>query len=202
MSYFYPRPPRGGRHRLPPKISIVYAFLSTPSARRATRCTGTRTSGGTSFLSTPSARRATPGLRRPSLPISDFYPRPPRGGRLVVDHAVKGRTDISIHALREEGDRGHGVGEGGRADFYPRPPRGGRPKKPAGSSLGRPISIHALREEGDHGSWRPYSGKEYFYPRPPRGGRLWMISISSVRTNFYPRPPRGGRHRQQHPGGY
>ena len=81
------------------------------------------------------------------------------------------RRKISIHALREEGDR-RGKGQHRcRADFYPRPPRGGRqesshtrillenfyPRPPRG---GRPasrfwpyhdshISIHALREEGD-----------------------------------------------------
>ena len=38
------------------------------------------------------------------IQTSDFYPRPPRGGRLLamldkIYHAV-----ISIHALREEGD--------------------------------------------------------------------------------------------------
>ena len=55
------------------------------------------------FLSTPSARRAT---HRPQ--------RVPRRG------------DISIHALREEGDG-----------------------KQSGTPRASPISIHALREEGD-----------------------------------------------------
>ena len=80
---FYPRPPRGGRphpHRIPPrpreisihalreegdKVSIgdaekAWAFLSTPSARRATRYTPHPASWLNRFLSTPSARRATP----------------------------------------------------------------------------------------------------------------------------------------------
>ena len=36
--------------------------------------------------------------------VSDFYPRPPRGGRLGnYLHALEVRA-ISIHALREEGD--------------------------------------------------------------------------------------------------
>ena len=34
-----------------------------------------------------------------------FYPRPPRGGRLFVYAAFIGSHRISIHALREEGDR-------------------------------------------------------------------------------------------------
>ena len=33
------------------------------------------------FLSTPSARRATGDKARYKLALSDFYPRPPRGGR-------------------------------------------------------------------------------------------------------------------------
>ena len=33
------------------------------------------------FLSTPSARRATRAERGEGLYIEDFYPRPPRGGR-------------------------------------------------------------------------------------------------------------------------
>ncbi len=36
---------------------------------------------GTTFLSTPSARRATRRPRRSDRPDTHFYPRPPRGGR-------------------------------------------------------------------------------------------------------------------------
>ena len=56
----------------------------------------------------------------------DFYPRPPRGGRLV----------------------GAAVGVD-KADFYPRPPRGGRPAAASRPGQRTGISIHALREEGD-----------------------------------------------------
>ena len=55
-------------------------FLSTPSARRATQ-SKTYKIGGDLFLSTPSARRAT----RKSVPSPSY-------------------ETISIHALREEGD--------------------------------------------------------------------------------------------------
>ena len=106
LSYFYPRPPRGGRPPLPPerariqRISIHALreegdssccarssrggrFLSTPSARRAT--TFFRVSPmPTRFLSTPSARRATDGVLLTELVEIDFYPRPPRGGRRVM----------------------------------------------------------------------------------------------------------------------
>ena len=56
-----------------------------------------------------------------------FYPRPPRGGRLELPVERRGRPDISIHALREEGDL---VDDEEVAPV-------------------RVISIHALREEGD-----------------------------------------------------
>ena len=78
------------------------------------------------FLSTPSARRATHSGGRRGLWLSDFYPRPPRGERPYQAETRFGRVkflstpsarratiisrrppvckDISIHALREEGD--------------------------------------------------------------------------------------------------
>ena len=100
------------------------------------------------FLSTPSARTATADCK-PFMPMeTDFYPRPPRGGR-----------------LQHRADRTKA------GNFYPRPPRGGRPSGFAagpksskflstpsarrataachGKHLHCRISIHALREEGD-----------------------------------------------------
>ena len=58
-------------------------------------------------------------------------------------------AQISIHALREEGDDA-GFYEGyDPEDFYPRPPRGGRLHISFNNSFFFKISIHALREEGD-----------------------------------------------------
>ena len=56
------------------------------------------------FLSTPSARRATwrNSTRIPAY--SNFYPRPPRGGRRSPELYDNYILYISIHALREEGD--------------------------------------------------------------------------------------------------
>ena len=103
----------------------------------------------------------------------DFYPRPPRGGRLECIGPRHGAKKISIHALREEGD-GHRQGSGaGAGHFYPRPPRGGRRSSPPPG----------------------HRWSRYFYPRPPRGGRR-LRSLSNLLShlqNFYPRPPRGGR---------
>ena len=57
----------------------------------------------------------------------NFYPRPPRGGRLRVAQPDRQHTAISIHALREEGDRrAQNYPYGFLPHFYPRPPRGGR----------------------------------------------------------------------------
>ena len=107
------------------EIMVEWKFLSTPSARRATRTSCTR-SLPMRFLSTPSARRATyryatykataiflstPSARRATRASSSrrchsmyFYPRPPRGGRPAPYAAIRWLEDISIHALREEGD--------------------------------------------------------------------------------------------------
>ena len=125
--------------------------------------------------------------------MCNFYPRPPRGGRLIYQatteddrkflstpsarRATYKRTelepsmDISIHALREEGDRRRERRTTRSRDFYPRPPRGGRHEREQMQTmmiefLSTPsarratghdrqeqaadgISIHALREEGD-----------------------------------------------------
>ena len=59
----------------------------------------------TTFLSTPSARRATPAEPPLSGVPGDFYPRPPRGGRPKLQNVEYQQQKISIHALREEGDR-------------------------------------------------------------------------------------------------
>ena len=99
---FYPRPLRGGRPQNARSTTGTRRFLSTPSARRATREPTPRTEA-MQFLSTPSARRATKpetDIRIDKLisihalceegdkagepvtiPLSDFYPRPLRGGR-------------------------------------------------------------------------------------------------------------------------
>ena len=78
--YFYPRPPRGGRHWIVQLVFDFTKFLSTPSARRATKTAASSTNGNV-FLSTPSARRATSCGLLSIFNQSHFYPRPPRGGR-------------------------------------------------------------------------------------------------------------------------
>ena len=92
-----------GDHRLRRAVRRNKVFLSTPSARRATR--GLRQNSLLcTFLSTPSARRATRCFTSGTYHVHDFYPRPPRGGRHLSRNARNGYKNISIHALREEGD--------------------------------------------------------------------------------------------------
>ncbi len=134
-----------GRPSIRPCIRL---FLSTPSARRAT-VDGPISVQLVEFLSTPSARRAT---RSFSASISNwryFYPRPPRGGRHGQRLHEGAGAQISIHALREEGDLYAPRTKLQHLYFYPRPPRGGRPHNAGDGAVHVLISIHALREEGD-----------------------------------------------------
>ena len=212
--HFYPRPPRGGRRlgqtgratqfpisiyalreegdrTLTGKWPKARAFLSTPSARRATlQCLVTWSShryfyprpprGGRPsaagqhaepdrFLSTPSARRATP--RPQKWPwYKKFLSTPSARRATSVQINMDYNHIISIHALREEGDTV-------------------RPSRLPNVA----ISIHALREEGDPKPCATPAPTNDFYPRPPRGGRLMCAVLSPSTSNFYPRPPRGGR---------
>ena len=119
------------------------------------------------FLSTPSARRAT-----------------------SVIFKLSGLAGISIHALREEGDKSARMQSTPWKYFYPRPPRGGRlcltiKATDAIEFLSTPSARRATMViESELGT-----GQD-FYPRPPRGGRLllWaqiharlMISIHALR---------------------
>ena len=192
--YFYPRPPRGGRQKQKEAEEAKRQFLSTPSARRATY-DGSMALADHEFLSTPSARRAT-------------------------STALQGRRNqpISIHALREEGDRGKTERQQlCHRYFYPRPPRGGRLQgRKQNNNEQEFLSTPSARRA----TWPPRwcsAACPYFYPRPPRGGRqktgrtsaqtkeLFLSTPSARRAtglrggrkippkDFYPRPPRGGR---------
>ena len=154
VAHFYPRPPRGGRPALPGDLLVLFfisihalreegdyfansakyqitLFLSTPSARRATLFLQHKRPP-CRFLSTPSARRATGGAAAAGKKKTNFYPRPPRGGRRAGQRQRAKKRRISIHALREEGDR----------------------RKLSVRWPCTAISIHALREEGDAGGNR------------------------------------------------
>ena len=106
LSYFYPRPPRGGRPSKPP-----FCCALTRISIHALREEGDSpfwhiNDVAQIFLSTPSARRAT-RQRGP----------------------CRHHRSISIHALREEGDMLLQADSSRASNFYPRPPRGGRQQK-------------------------------------------------------------------------
>ena len=147
--------------------------------------------------------------------MGNFYPRPPRGGRLyrplirapasiflstssarrttIFSSLTLSDCSISIHVLREEDD-----GNGNRAH---RAPCGFLSTSSArrttqlcgGLESPNPISIHVLREEDDSQIFPAPAQQADFYPRPPRGGRRPTQSVHFLPCYFYPRPPRGGR---------
>ena len=172
---FYPRPPRGGRPRQGPTAPRKGVFLSTPSARRATGVMSLIFKSW-KFLSTPSARRAT-----------------------QVAGRLRRNRQISIHALREEGDRACSSAKiaevqflstpsarratpstthpaSAQMYFYPRPPRGGRPPSARPSAVMERISIHALREEGDPAS-RPQNPDQSRFLSTPSARRATRYAI-------------------------
>ena len=148
------------------------------------------------FLSTPSARRATHHSAGQSNRHGNFYPRPPRGGRpwlflarggsrRISIHALREEGDknprveieieemISIHALRVEGDSAAGAHRGGNVRFLSTPSA----RRATGRDLNAPLILHQFLStpSARRATWKAISGASkylYFYPRPPRGGRL------------------------------
>ena len=103
--------------------------------------------------------------------------------------------EISIHALREEGDELPlpdvpfsalflSTPSARRATFL-------RLRQSPGVVV---ISIHALREEGD-AKWIADNPDAYKFLSTPSARRATATAFSdlSAYKNFYPRPPRGGR---------
>ena len=192
-SNFYPRPLRGGRRggRADQFRGVQISIHAL--CEEGDRPTPPRSWPQSTFLSTPSARRATKEPTKRAGTPSYFYPRPLRGGRQPdyrrlddigkflstpsARRATRGsralhyQRRISIHALCEEGDGPPCIPppppryfyprplRGGRQtggicarilyDFYPRPLRGGRRGGRGPGPTVERISIHALCEEGD-----------------------------------------------------
>ena len=78
--------------------------------------------------------------------------------------------DISIHALRGEGD-GYYKSEKHKADISIHALRGEGDAKCVKVTCHLCISIHALRGEGDLADWHSVPARKNFNPRPPWGGR-------------------------------
>ena len=145
-------------------------FQSTPPARRATSPL-TPGSMSTWFQSTPPARRATCGCSPTGWWVRCFNPRPPRGGRRLLEEQDPA-GEVSIHAPRAEGDNTAVSIDDYLSMFQSTPP-----------------ARRATRRRR-RGSRRRRS----FNPRPPRGGRRGAArTATAAARRFNPRPPRGGR---------
>ena len=101
--------------------------------------------------------------------------------------------DISIHALREEGDLSLTSKSWSSRTFLSTPSARRATNGLVAFATGYIfLSTPSARRATYWQEWQEVPRK-YFYPRPPRRGRLpWLLSIGRC-MNFYPRPPRGGR---------
>ena len=134
--------------------------------------------------------RLSPTLTRGRC--SNFYPRPPGGGRHERRARTRAAVYISIHALRVEGDVRVWETLSTLLYFYPRPPGGGR-RAPFSYFTVHPDFYPRPPGGGRHVA-DTYAVKQfYFYPRPPGGGRQSAFSGHVLNHHFYPRPPGGGR---------
>ena len=177
QGYFYPRPPRGGRHNWHGGKTRALHFYPRPPR-------GGRQNVRRTYLWERNI--SIHALREEGDPMGG---KAPVNGYISI-HALREEGDqhrpdavpvdrrISIHALREEGDSRRTSSRSAFGYFYPRPPRGGRPRSSRNTPTSRPISIHALREEGDASTRTVASPVFYFYPRPPRGGRQAALALS------------------------
>ena len=173
--YFYPRPLRGGRHLAGDDTTVLVQFLSTPSARRATALA----LDGREILHISIHALCEEGdlaLYELLKLLSNFYPRPLRGGRRTSGTTPTAGYYFYPRPLRGGRHQGHGHHHQPE-DFYPRPLRGGRRVCASGKMEHWGISIHALCEEGDI-LLPPTPGTQFdFYPRPLRGGRHMVLVL-------------------------
>ena len=123
--YFYPRPPRGGRlDREKPRVEIeiisIHALREEGDTRRP--------------RSNPQCGISIHALREEGDDSTlttevfgfDFYPRPPRGGRLIAGAETGHRAGFLSTPSARRATGASPTGPPGTGDFYPRPPRGGR----------------------------------------------------------------------------
>ena len=146
-SHFNPRPPWGGRPSSEAPVVLITVFQSTPSVGRATR------------------------IKLPFEKLREIFQSTPSVGRATKNAQPQSHTSqISIHALRGEGDMGY-----------------------IGILWVEEISIHALRGEGDDSGGLCRILHHHFNPRPPWGGRRRHYRRCVSEHYFNPRPPWGGR---------
>ena len=96
---------------------------------------------------------------------SDFYPRPPRGGRRLRVMSSRGTWLFLSTPSARRATNLSTTYEFTKSDFYPRPPRGGR--------------LMVMRVPPKYSD---------FYPRPPRGGRQMPSKMFSFSFSFLSTP--------------
>ena len=149
LTYFNPRPPRGGRHIWPgcgrsggrisihvPREgddnSIIQRFAHSRISIHVPR-------------EGDDACPLRPPVRAPLISI--HVPR--EGDDATGDQGAASATGISIHVPREGDDPSRSPGRGSLYDFNPRPPRGGRRGSAVWCPFDQEISIHVPREGDD-----------------------------------------------------
>ena len=153
--------------------------------------------------------------------LTDFNPRPPRGGRLGTTIALSVRKHpISIHAPREgatprprrmvlflifqstppaRGATPQKVEPDRKEKFQSTPPARGATLVLGWLWRDFDISIHAPCEGGDVCNGRCDSGSRHFNPRPLRGGRPLRAAYFIYYLEFQSTPPaRGATFPRQH----
>ena len=163
---FNPRPPRGGR-QLQSCIPTSALQDFNPRPPRGGRPSRTTICGRSS---------------------NNFNPRPPRGGRPDGRLASVNAQNISIHALREEGDQKGSFKRPSTTNFNPRPPRGGR-LSVDGVLFDKLLfqSTPSARRATVHLS-EQIPGDRDFNPRPPRGGRPYRNLSKKIKAQFQSTP--------------
>ena len=186
-SYFYPRPPRGGRRRRTGPVWRTGPFLPTPSTRRATHppCRAARSTAY--FYPRPprGGRRGRSALGRAGN--LHFYPRPPRGGR----HRLVCHADGIIVFLSTPSARRATLGcllVSVCFEFLSTPSARRATTWYIRANALSLISIHALREEGDDLVHPGKRSQPDFYPRPPRGGRRFKAGSGNRKPLFLSTP--------------
>ena len=119
---------------------------------------------------------------------ANFYPRPPRGGRLSSHKPRNRHLQISIHALREEGDVSPCAAWASHARFLSTPSarRATCLKTLYGSREG--ISIHALREEGDQNRRRACGTGSLFLSTPSARRATGAAQLPCLASTFLSTP--------------
>ncbi len=191
-SYFYPRPPRGGR-RLGEGFDLLVIDISIHVPREGDdRLPLVFRKARTDFYPRPPRGGRRYWAVKPTRQ-SHFYPRPPRGGRRVHAKSADSPSTISIHVPREGDDSPRQKRPARRRrflstspargttalfwnlifserNFYPRPPRGGRRRIRRFLFPVFHISIHVPREGDDlRRYWRRWPARTFLSTSPARG---------------------------------